>query len=120
MQVPGVKNAIASALREDSGMIGVRLKVGIQEFVAGWSGASARWLHGHKDGVNFRQNPGVLELSTRASILKTPSRLDLYDHESIGSANKLRSGCRGDRETCFHSVRQEEKMVRCARQPEPF
>ena len=62
-------------------MIGIRLKVGVQEFVAGWSGAPARGLDGHKDGINFRQNPGLLELEHPAVL---PLVVYIEDAQALG------------------------------------
>src|SRR5260370_10232982 len=44
-----------------SGMIGVRLQVGVQELAACRPRTSTRALEGHKNRVDFRQNAGVLE-----------------------------------------------------------
>src|SRR5215469_7895125 len=42
-------------------MIGIGFEVGVKEFAAGGTGASALGFDGHKDGVDFSQDARVLE-----------------------------------------------------------
>ena len=50
------------------GMIGIGLEVGVKEFAAGGTGASALGFDGHKDGIDFSQDARVLEFQHPAVL----------------------------------------------------
>src|SRR5262249_23661586 len=59
---------IAVLYQTVSGMIGVRLQVGVKKLAACGPGTSTRALDSHKDRVDFRQNAGILELEHPAVL----------------------------------------------------
>ena len=62
-------------------MIGVRLEVGVKEFPACGPDASAWWLDGHKNRVDFRQNARVIELQDPALLFLV---VHIEDAQALG------------------------------------
>src|SRR5262245_41907308 len=55
------ERSFCTNMRRASGMIRVRLQVGVEELAACGPRTSTGALGGHKDRVDFRQNAGIIE-----------------------------------------------------------